>query len=670
MSEASLSALLIEDNAADADLLVEMLAGEEEFLRVDRVECMAQAESFLKDASDVDVILLDLGLPDSEGLDSLAKAGRAAPHVPIVVLTGLDDEELGVEAVRKGAQDYLVKGQATPRLLARVIRHAVERNRLIEAKNQFLANISHELRTPMNAILGMIDLALRNELKPSVKDYLSTARESAGLLLGLLNNLLDSAKIESGSFELEIAPLDIRQVLDQTASALAVRAAEKGLAFSCQAPTDLPAAVLGDKLRLRQVLLNLGGNAIKFTERGEVAMSVRTLEMPNVESQMTNEFDIRHSSFGEVCLEFAVRDTGVGIPRGDLDRIFKPFAQGDASTARRYGGTGLGLSISADLVAMMGGRLWAESEPGQGSTFYFSVYLPLARQLPSLHDASARARPTLPASMRILLVEDNPASQKLVAYIFQEAGHSIDIAEDGQQALHILEKTSYDAVFMDVQMPVMDGLAATAAIRVREGRAPLGTSGRRRVPIIAMTARAMKGDRERCLAAGMDGYVSKPIDAAQLFDELARLTTGGATLDPSEGCATADPPADRGEGADVAPAGVFDLPTALERCCQSWEVFGDMVACLCADNEQQFPQMYAALDRGDFEELGRLAHRMRGTLSCLAGKSVLDAAAAVEQITGGWQTQAREAIVKLEELVAALITQCQCERKGPAVERT
>ncbi len=368
MSEASLRALLIEDNPSDADLLVEMLAGEEQCIRVVRAECMAQAESLLKDASGVDAILLDLGLPDSDGLDSLARAGSAAPHVPIVVLTGLDDEELGVEAVRKGAQDYLVKGQTTPRFLARVIRHAVERNRLIEAKNQFLANISHELRTPMNAILGMIDLALRNELKPSVKDYLTTARESAGLLLGLLNNLLDSAKIESGSFELEISPLDIRQILDQTASELGVRAAEKGLAFSCQAPEDLPSAVLGDKLRLRQVLLNLGGNAIKFTERGEVTMSVR------VESVGPDE----------VGLEFAVRDTGIGIPRGDLDRIFKPFAQGDSSTARRYGGTGLGLSISADLVAMMGGRLWAESEPGEGSTFYFTVCLPLARQLQSL----------------------------------------------------------------------------------------------------------------------------------------------------------------------------------------------------------------------------------------------------------------------------------------------
>ena len=488
MSDASLRALLIEDNPSDADLLAEMLAGEEQSIRIDRVECMADAETFLKETADVDAILLDLGLPDSAGLDSLARAFSAARHVPIVVLTGLDDEELGVEAVRKGAQDYLVKGQATPRLLARVIRHAVERNRLIEVRSQFLANVSHELRTPMNAILGMIDLALHNDLSHTVRDYLSTARESADLLLGLLNNLLDSAKIASGHLELEISPLSIRQVLDQTAHVLAARAREKGLAFHCTKPDDLPEAVLGDKLRLRQVLLNLGGNAVKFTARGEIAIDVRVESLDR----------------GEACLIFAVRDTGVGIPQEDLNRIFKPFTQADASTARQFGGTGLGLSISADLVAMMHGRLWAESEPGKGSTFYFTVCLPLSSEVSefsSPRDASSAPYPPLAAPLRILLVEDNFASQKLAVHMFREAGHAVDVAGDGQQALEMIAETSYDMVLMDVQMPVMDGLAATAAIRAREMP---GT----RVPIIAMTARAMKGDRERCLAAGMDEYIS------------------------------------------------------------------------------------------------------------------------------------------------------------------
>ncbi len=298
-------------------------------------------------------------MPDSDGLASLEAAAAAAPHLPIVVLTGLEYEALGVQAVRRGAQDYLVKGQATPRLLTRVIRHAIERNRLIEARSQFLANVSHELRTPMNAILGMIDVSLHNELNSTVRDCLNTARESADLLLGLLNNLLDSAKIQSGHLELETVPMSVCQVLDQAARILAVRAREKGLAFHWQTSEDMPDAVLGDKLRLREVLLNLGGNAIKFTERGEVAVSVRVLREGGNTEELPNGTEGQKGRIGEredaafpalvplspsplpplspssVVLEFSVRDTGVGIPRGDLDRVFKPFAQADSSNVRR-----------------------------------------------------------------------------------------------------------------------------------------------------------------------------------------------------------------------------------------------------------------------------------------------------------------------------------------------
>jgi signal transduction histidine kinase len=646
MSETNLCVLLIEDSPPDAELLVEMLGGEEKGLRVARADSMAQAESYLKESCDADVILLDLGLPDSDGLDSLDRAVRAAPHLPIVVLTGLEDEALGVEAVRKGAQDYLLKGQTSPALLVRMIRHAVERNRLSEARSQFLANVSHELRTPMNAILGMIDLALRDDLKPTARDCLNTARESADLLLGLLNNLLDSAKIESGNLELEVAPLSVYRVLEQTARVLAVRASEKGLAFHWHTPENLPQAVLGDKLRLRQVLLNLGGNAIKFTEQGEVTMTVR------VES-FTAE---------EARLEFAVRDTGVGIPPGDLERIFKPFAQAEASTARRFGGTGLGLSISANLVTMMGGRLWAESELGHGSTFYFTVSLPLAAELRASR-ADSQTHAEVASPLRVLLVEDNPASQKLATYILREAGHAAEVAENGEQALRLLAETSYDMILMDVQMPVMDGLTTTAVIRARE-------DGSRRVPIIAMTARAMKGDRERFLAAGMDGYISKPIDSGEMIALIARLTKNGAqagkTAVTAQVCEL---------GSDTPPAGVFDLPTALERCCQSWDMLGEMVDCLFADDEQLIPLMYEAVDRGDFDELSRLAHRLRGTLVCFAGTTVLDVATAVENESGS-SGAARDAIRNLEKQVSSLKGYVAEYRKSnrashePAAERS
>ena len=287
-----------------------------------------------------------------------------------------------------------------------------------DAKTQFLANISHELRTPMNAIQGMIELSLRNDLPADTRDCLDTARESAQLLLSLLNDLLDSAKIESGNIELEAAPLSLRRVLDQIARVLAVRASEKGLTFYTDLPDDLPDAVVGDKVRLRQVLLNLAGNAIKFTDRGEVAVIAKVASITSDQAE----------------LEFSVRDTGIGIPPGDLERIFKPFAQADASTSRRFGGTGLGLSISANLAALMGGRIWAESRPGQGSTFHFAVRLPLAAELPAEEAAGPQIAAAPSGTLRILLVEDNPANQKLASYILRQRGHAIEVAGDGHQA--------------------------------------------------------------------------------------------------------------------------------------------------------------------------------------------------------------------------------------------
>jgi CheY-like chemotaxis protein len=238
-------------------------------------------------------------------------------------------------------------------------------------------------------------------------------------------------------------------------------------------------------MRLQQVLLNLAGNAIKFTERGDVEVSLQALSQDD-----------------QACLRFAVRDTGIGISPSDLEHLFQPFAQADASMARRFGGTGLGLSICKSLVEMMGGHILVDSEPGKGSTFYFTVRLPLAKELPADFESPVAIPAMACAPLRILLVEDNPANQKLATYILADRGHAVEIAGDGQEAVHLTEQNRYDVILMDVQMPGMNGLEATAAIRNREG-------GGSRVPIIAMTAHALKGDRDHCLAAGMDGYLSK-----------------------------------------------------------------------------------------------------------------------------------------------------------------
>ena len=552
-----------------------------------------------------------------------------------------------------------------------------------DAKSQFLANISHELRTPMNAILGMVDLALPKQLDPTAREFLRTAKGSADLLLSLLNDLLDSAKIEAGKLELESAPFSLRRVLDQTTQALAVRASEKQISFSCQLPPEVPDAVIGDQVRLRQILLNLAGNGIKFTEKGGVTLGVRVATEWNAGDRRLAEGNQPVTSDGNalipnlqspipsVTLEFSVQDTGVGIPPSDLERVFHPFTQADTSTTRRFGGTGLGLPICSSLVHLMGGRIWVESELGRGSTFHFTVRLPLAEQLPAPQESSCNVLPKVLSTLRLLLVEDNPANQKLAAAILQERGHQVEIAENGEQGLRRAQENAYDVILMDVQMPGMDGLKATQAIRNFERERQSCTGNREaevgkppspaesahsilqspspppssRVPILAMTAHAMKGDRERCLAAGMDGYLCKPIDGHELIALVERLATGEACL--------ARLPATK-EAAITPVPSVFDFDLALKRCLSNRQLLADMIACFFEETERLFPQIHAALQNGDLVEIGRLGHRLKGTLLYLGAETAREAAARVEFFERHADTQAAA-----EMAVKTLEQQCE-----------
>ena len=570
------------------------------------------------------------------------------------------------------------------------------------AKGQFLANISHELRTPMNAILGLIDVALPKAIDPTIKDCLQTAKGSADLLLTLLNDLLDSAKIESGKLELESLPFSLRSVLDQTTQVLAFRASEKGISFSCHISPEVPDALVGDQVRLRQVLLNLAGNAIKFTERGEVAVSFRVVEGLGVEEGLgTRDWRLEdgarpgtpesetlipnpQSPIPSVTLEFAVRDTGIGIPQSDLDRVFQPFAQADPSTTRRFGGTGLGLAISASLIRMMGGRVWVESKPGQGSTFYVTMRLPLAKELPPDFAAPVAIATAACAPLSILLVEDNPANQKLATYILQDRGHRVEIAGDGQEALSLTEQRRYDVILMDVQMPGMNGLEAASAIRKREAGQGLGigdwgleeTGSANlilipnppslipfpRVPIIAMTAHAMKGDRERCLAAGMDGYLSKPVNAQEmigLVESLAKKGLGRQGLGNRDGGLERDNPPNlipNPQSPIPSPnpqslIPIFNRQEALSRCYGEPEVLREMAGCFFCEVDSLLPQMRAALEKGDLLEVGRLGHRMKGTVVYLGAERAKQAALRVERFcesSGGTPAEAQEAINALE----------------------
>lgn len=526
-------------------------------------------------------------------------------------------------ALMRAVTDSVALAMQRVRLLESLNREARAAEAASQAKSQFLANMSHELRTPMNAILGMIDVALTKATSPIVQDCLHTARESADLLLTLLDDLLDSARIEAGRMELELIPFDLRSLLGQTTRMLSIRAGEKGLSFRCRMPDEMPVAVVGDGTRLQQILMNLAGNAIKFTERGEVEISLRAFPHDD-----------------RIALEFSVRDTGIGIPSSRVEHIFEPFTQADASMNRRFGGTGLGLPISRSLVEMMGGGIRVESELGKGSTFHFKIELPLAAALPEV--ATPQPAPTpVSRQLHILLAEDNPANQKLAIYVLQGRGHRIDVAGDGEEAVRMALQTCYDVILMDVQMPGMNGFEATAAIRQNEGNA-------RRAPIIAMTAHAMKEDRERCLSAGMDGYLAKPVNGSEMIGIVESL--GLAFLEPpSHAPASSDPP--------QRETAIFNPDEALSRCYNSEKMLQEMIQCFLKEMDGLLLTMRSALNQGDLMEVGRLGHYLKGTVAYLAAEPAREATLKVERFCksdDGTPAEAKEAIDTLERECMAL----------------
>jgi signal transduction histidine kinase/HPt (histidine-containing phosphotransfer) domain-containing protein len=717
-----------------------------------------QAVQFIQ-ARPADVVLVDLESADAEGLELLRQL-REHPSQSLAIVIALaaaEDTAGKLRAFELGALDCLELPQepeiCRARLLAaletksrydQLLRHNGElmKARTVaeaaaRAKSDFLAAMSHEIRTPMNGVIAMASLLLETPLNDEQRSYLDTVHASSEALLNIINEILDFSKIESGKMELDSRPFNLRSCVEETFDLLSAKAGEKKLELVCQLDDSIPAVIKGDSLRLRQVLANLLSNAIKFTGQGDVSVRIKMLSAPQHEANQAYPLQ----------LHFSVQDTGIGITPDRLARLFKPFVQADISTARHYGGTGLGLAISKRLVELMGGKMWAESVPGKGSTFHFSANfqaepqvpretlpeklaglrvlivennaasrrmlveqttkwgmiadgvemasqavesirrgeqfdiaildlqlagsdgialateirtLPGTTMLPVIlltplgvrADAPANARlafascvtkPVKPAQLsaaleqallspskkaaapvtsiaaplvserlplRILLVDDNDINQKVAARILHQIGYRPDLAENGRKALEALDQKIYDLVFMDVMMPEMGGLEATQSIRARQKDSGTHPNYGGRIIIVAMTAHAMQSDREKCLAAGMDDYLAKPVrpaDIRGIIEKWAAAATPAAEIKSA--------PAPQMETAVAGPPVEMDRLNSLTD--NNTDSLRELIELYCRQTTQQFVQLEAAMAANQPAEVRRVAHSCAGSSATL-----------------------------------------------------
>jgi len=490
-------------------------------------------------------------------------------------------------------------------------------------KSEFLASMSHEIRTPLNAIMGIADLLAKTTLSSEQDKYVQIFRRAGDNLLNLINDILDLSKVEALQIELEETGFSLEDLLEKVTEMVEGKAEEKGLALVCELGPDVPANLIGDPTRLRQVLLNLVGNAIKFTESGNVSIRVE----PDADSSVPS------------ALRFTISDTGIGIPAEQLDRVFERFTQADSSTTRRFGGSGLGLTISKRLVELMGGRIWCESTVNNGSVFSFVVPFEIWAGSPSRVTVPGTG-PELPLpALRILLVEDSPDNCTITVAYLEDTPYQVEIAETGTEACEMFAVHDYDLVLMDRQMPVMDGLTATRKIREWER-----AHGRPPTPIIALTASALKGDREQCLAAGCTAFLTKPVKQEVLLQAIKDHSIVAPSTSKVESI--------RKDPSLVHPKLAARVPAFLKK------------------RRQDIITMLDCLARGDFETVTRLGHSMRGSGASFGFQAITDIGAALEQEAASADAEASRKWVSELSMCLDRVELAQSEDPGHGAEFT